>query len=106
MEGNKWSDLTIKEKSAIVSAFIAFGLGWALSIAGFIIEPCGEVADSVLWILGQSLIYTASVFGLTSYFNAESKRMRSEMDETIRRFRKEIDDDNRLQDNTTHIIND
>lgn len=79
MEKNKWSDLNIKEKTAIISAIAAFVVGWGLTISGFIVPPMGEVADSVLWILGQSLIYSASVFGITSYFTSEQKKLRKEL---------------------------
>lgn len=85
---NKWSGLNIKEKIAIITACAAFVIGWGLSICGFIVPPLGEVADSVLWILGQALIYSASVFGVTSYFSAESARLRTELDERIMRFEK------------------
>lgn len=85
-----WNTLSIKDKIAIISAIMAFILGWGLSIAGFVITPIGEVADSVLWILGQALIYAASVFGVSSYFNAESVKLRDDMNrhlETIEKMR-------------------
>lgn len=83
MNNTKWIDLNIKEKIAIVSAVVAFVLGWGMSIAGFWIPPVGEVADSILWILGQALIYSASVFGVTSYFTAETVRMKHDINKHI-----------------------
>lgn len=80
MRNNKWSDLNIKDKIAILSAIIAFILGWCMSIAGFWIPPIGEVADSILWILGQALLYAASVFGVSAYFRSESVQLRRDMD--------------------------
>jgi hypothetical protein len=71
---------TIKQKVAMISGIIAFILGWGLTIAGFCIPPIGEIADSVLWVLGQSLIYTGSVLGLTQYFSAESVKLRHDVD--------------------------
>ena len=71
---------TIKQKVAMLSGIIAFILGWGLTIAGFCIPPIGEIADSVLWVLGQSLIYTGSVLGLTQYFSAESVKLRHDVD--------------------------
>jgi hypothetical protein len=71
---------TIKQKVAMLSGIIAFILGWGLTIAGFCIPPIGEIADSVLWVLGQSLIYTGSVLGLTQYFSAESIKLRHDVD--------------------------
>lgn len=77
---SKWVDLNIKEKLAILSAIIAFVLGWCMSIAGFWIPPIGEVADSILWILGQALLYAASVFGVSAYFRSETIQLRRDVD--------------------------
>lgn len=71
---------TIKQKVAMLSGIVAFILGWGLTIAGFFVPPLGEIADSVLWVLGQSLIYTGSVLGLTQYFSAESVKLRYDVD--------------------------
>ena len=75
----KWRDLDIKNKVAFITAIVAFVIGWGLTIAGFIVPPVGEVADSVLWILGQGLVYAASVFGVGMYVGGEVKRMKGEI---------------------------
>ena len=77
----RYEQCTTKQKIAIVTALVAFGLGGGLTIAGFIIPPTGEIADSVLWVLGQSLVYAASVFGIAGYFSAESRRMKRDMED-------------------------
>lgn len=77
---SKWNDLNIKDRLAILSAIIAFILGWCMSIAGFWIPPIGEVADSILWILGQALLYAASVFGVSAYFRSETVQLKRDMD--------------------------
>ena len=74
-----WKDLNIKEKLAILSACAAFLIGWALSIAGFVVPPIGEVHESILFILGQALVYAASVFGIAAYFKAESIQMKDDI---------------------------
>lgn len=94
MEKTSWEDLNIKEKIAIISAIVAFLLGWGLSIAGFWIPPIGEVADSVLWILGQSLIYAASVFGVTSYFTAETIKMKHDIRRELEKIKHDENDKN------------
>ena len=99
MKREGWTDLNIKDKAAIVTALAAFLFGWILSIAGFIVEPLGEVADSVLWILGQSLIYCASVFGLTTYFQSETRRLRMYTDERMRLIDKKIEEGENNNDN-------
>lgn len=81
--------MDIKQKFAIGTAVVAFVAGWGLTIAGFIIPPEGEVSDSVLWILGQALIYTASVLGIGMYFKNQMVKFRTEtrryIDEEIKR---------------------
>ena len=81
----KWKDLDVKNKIAFLTACFAFVIGWGLTIAGFIVPPLGAVSDSVLWILGQALVYAASVFGVGLYVGGEVKRMKGE----ISRFMKE-----------------
>lgn len=80
--------MDIKQKFAIVTAVVAFLVGWGLTIAGFIIDPTGQVHDSVLWILGQALVYTASVLGIGMYFNNQMAKFRADtkryIDEEIR----------------------
>lgn len=74
-----WKDLNIKSKMAIYTAMIAFALGWLLTIAAFIVPPTGVISDSVLFVLGQALIYAASVFGITNYFTAEARQMKKDL---------------------------
>lgn len=63
--------MDIKQKTAYVTAVVAFISGWGLTIAGFIVSPLGEVSNSVLALLGEAMVYTASVFGVTLYFSNE-----------------------------------
>lgn len=84
-----WKSMDVKQKFAIVTAVVAFIAGWGLTIAGFIIPPEGEVADSVLWILGQSLIYTASVLGIGMYFNNQMVKFRTDTRRYIDRIERE-----------------
>lgn len=41
--------------------------GCVLTACGFFTEPVGQVHNSVLYILGQALVYAGSVFGLKNY---------------------------------------
>lgn len=75
-----WNDLTVKEKISIASACLAFILGWAMSIGAFFVPPVGEVADSILWILGQALLYCSATFGIAAYFKSETVQLRRDMD--------------------------
>lgn len=88
-----WGNLGIKDKLAILSAIAAFVLGWVLTVWGFVETPRGEVASSVLWILGQSLIYSASVFGVAAYFNSETIKMKRDFKRYVRSIENEEIDD-------------
>jgi hypothetical protein len=56
-----------------------------MSIAAFVVPPVGLISDSVLWVLGQALVYAASVFGVTSYFTSETFRMKKDIGEMVAR---------------------
>jgi hypothetical protein len=82
-----WNDLGIKEKLAIGSACGAFALGWLITgLAAFV--PLLISEQGVLWILGQSLVYTASVFGVSAYFKSEAVQLRRDMDRHLEHIEK------------------
>ncbi len=56
-----------KEKIATWSGVGMLIFGVLITTAGFIVPPLGEVHGSVLWILGQALIYSGSIFGIAVY---------------------------------------
>lgn len=63
--------LNANKKEAIQYA-TAVGMlvaGLALTVAGFVVEPVGEISDSVLYVLAQCLIYAGSIFGIGLYVN-------------------------------------
>lgn len=59
--------LTDQTTCSTLSALLMILAGIGLSIAGFVRDPMGEISDSVLWFVAQSLIYAGSVFGVTVY---------------------------------------
>lgn len=60
-----------KETLGYWTAALAFLFAFALTIAGFIVPPLGEVHESILWILAQALLYVGSIVGITTHYNAE-----------------------------------
>lgn len=52
---------------AVITAVVMLTFGIILTSIGFFVAPLGEVSDSVLWILGQALIYAGSIFGIATY---------------------------------------
>lgn len=77
-----WKTLDTKTKIAYTTAIAAFALGWGLTIAGFIIGA-GIISDSVLWVLGQALVYAASVFGVGMYTASAVKGMKREVEDFL-----------------------
>ena len=67
-----------RQRAAYWTAIIAFVIGWGLTIADFIVEPLGEVSGSVLAVLGEAMVYAASVFGVTLYFNHQMQKFRAD----------------------------
>ena len=87
--------MDIKQKFAIGTAVVAFVVGWGLTVAGFLLPPEGEVHDSVLWILGQALVYTASVLGIGMYFKNQMVKFRAD---TRRYIDEELKEDKEVKD--------
>ena len=79
MKEQNFKSLPFKDKLAYITCIASFILGWCITIAGFVVSPLGEVSDSVLFILGQSLIYCASVLGLSIYVTKSVRGMRREL---------------------------
>jgi len=69
--GSKRTRVSLQAGTAI--AMLAAGT--ALSAAGFIVPPLGEISDSVLWLFAQCLLYAGSIFGVSSYVNGKIKEM-------------------------------
>ena len=68
--------IDFKQRAAYITAIVAFIIGWGLTIAGFIVPPTGEVSGSVLAVLGEAMVYAASVFGVTMYFGHQMEKFR------------------------------
>lgn len=79
-----------RQKAAYITALLAFILGWGLTVAGFCVPPKGEISGSVLAVLGEAMVYAASVFGVTMYFNHRLVELR---EDTRRLIRKELEEE-------------
>ena len=83
-----------KQRIAYWTAIIAFVCGWGLTIAGFIVPPKGEVSGSVLAVLGEAMIYTASVLGITLYFSNEILKFKRDARKYLNDRENETDSEN------------
>lgn len=76
-----WNELChIKE----LTALFALIFGFALSVAGFIVSPLGVVDDSVLWILGQCLIYAGSIYGISTHYATKQEEFEQKIEEKLK----------------------
>lgn len=81
---SRFRDLPIKSKLSYGSAILAFVIGWALVVAAFLVEPVGEVHDSILWILGQAMLYAGGVFGIALYTGNSIRGMKRQINRFMR----------------------
>lgn len=81
---NKWESLSYKDKLSYLLAIAAFALGWIITIIGFFVSPVGEIHSTVLWVLGQSLLFTGSIIGIAQYYSAQLNDFKSNIINTIK----------------------
>lgn len=86
--------MNIKQRIAYWTAIIAFVCGWGLTIAGFIVPPTGDVSGSVLAVLGEAMVYTASVLGITLYFSNEMLKFKRDTRKYLNDRKNETDSEN------------
>lgn len=71
-----------KEDRTKYQVYSALGMllaGVALSVAGFLVPPVGEISDSVLWFFAQCLIYAGSIFGVSIYVQSKFTELKEEI---------------------------
>lgn len=68
-----------RTKYQVYSALAMLLAGVALSVAGFLVPPVGEISDSVLWFFAQCLIYAGSIFGVSIYVQSKFSELKEEM---------------------------
>lgn len=90
-----------KENLAVITACGMLVFGMTLTAIGFAIEPSGEVHDSVLWILGQSLVYAGSIFGVAAYMRGVVDKRMSEWEDRHIYHHKQSEDEDKGEDYET-----
>ena len=77
-----WNEIChIKELTALFALIFGFGL----SLAGFIVDPQGIVDQSVLWILGQCLLYAGSIYGISTHFQKKQEELENKIDKHFKK---------------------
>lgn len=77
--------LTVRDKLLFACAIVTLIAALCFGVAGFVVSPVGEVHDSVLWLIAQLLLFTASAFGLGAYTNLTTREIRREMRNFVKR---------------------
>jgi hypothetical protein len=78
-----------KDNIQVLTAVGMLVVGSALSVAGFVVAPTGDISDSVLWLFAQCLIYSGSIFGITIYVNTKFDRLLSKINDGNKQGNKE-----------------
>lgn len=79
----------IKENIAYGCAIAMLLFGVILTTAGFIIDPAGQIHDSVLYVLGQCLIFSGSIMGVSVYTTGKVRHMEHEIDNRFRAYERD-----------------
>ena len=54
-----------------------------MSFLAMYIDPTGEVHNSILWIIGQVLIFVGSIFGISSIHNVQMRKIDKKIDDNV-----------------------
>ena len=73
----------IKENIAYGSALFMLLFGVILTTAGVIIDPAGQVHDSVLYVLGQCLLFAGSVMGVSAYSTGRMRHIEDRVRQAV-----------------------
>ena len=78
-----WKELSFKDKLSYILCISSFIIGVLLTIAGFVVNPLGEVDASVLTSLGLFLSFSGSIIGITQHYSMELDKFKSSIINTI-----------------------
>ena len=89
----KWNNQS-KEIVAHVAAGLLLFFGMIMVVCGFITPPSGEVHDSILWIFGQTLVFSGAVLGISLHVDNSIKSIEANLEEKIKkRIHEEVQQD-------------
>lgn len=85
----------IKENLTYGSAIGMLMFGVILTTAGFVIDPQGQIHDSVLYVLGQCLLFAGSVMGVSAYTAGRMRHIEHDIDRRFRAYERGAEDGRR-----------
>ena len=65
----------------IITAYVMLVSAIVMALISLFTPPEGEIADTVLWYIAQSLLYAASAFGLSAFVELKIKECLKERKE-------------------------
>ena len=71
------------KKETRESLQVGSALGMALTVAGFIVSPLGEIHESVLGLFAECLIYAGSIFGVAIYAHNKYAEIKTYVEERM-----------------------
>ncbi len=77
-----WNNKT-KEIFAHVCAGLLLLFGMGILTWGFVTPPIGEVHDSLLWIFGQTLVFSGAVLGISLHVDNSIKMIESKLENKL-----------------------
>ena len=78
-----WKELSFKDKLSYILCIFSFIIGVILTIAGFIVNPLGDIDASVLTSLGLFLSFSGSIIGITQHYSMELDKFKSSIINSI-----------------------
>ena len=78
-----WKELSFKDKLSYILCIFSFIIGVMLTIAGFIVNPLGDIDASVLTSLGLFLSFSGSIIGITQHYSMELDKFKSSIINSI-----------------------
>ena len=80
---SNWKSLDFKSKLSYILCIASFIIGVLLTIAGFMVNPLGEVHESILTSLGVFLTFSGSIIGIAQHYGAQLEEFKSEVRKEI-----------------------
>ena len=74
-----WKELSFKDKLSYILCIFSFIIGVLLTIAGFVVNPLGDIDASVLTSLGLFLSFSGSIIGITQHYSQQLENFKTEI---------------------------
>ena len=74
-----WKELSFKDKLSYILCICSFIIGVMLTVAGFIVNPLGDIDASVLTSLGLFLSFSGSIIGITQHYSQQLENFKTEI---------------------------